>query len=111
MTLAASCCALSALGTALGCAEVEEEALVAAPAAPAVGEGEEEDERDEGDERRPPALWATHCGPPGALLTTVTGHYFPYDHLPGGYMLVPLGPAGATKAKVTDFTKAPITLR
>jgi hypothetical protein len=35
----------------------------------------------------------TYVGADGATLQTATGHYYPYDELPGGYMLVPEGPA------------------
>jgi hypothetical protein len=33
--------------------------------------------------------------------STVTGAYYAYDHLPGGYMLVPELPAGATNVRIT----------
>ncbi len=36
---------------------------------------------------------------------TVTGHYYPYDHIPGGYLLVP-EPAHWTSVIVPDFGKS-----
>ena len=38
---------------------------------------------------------------------TATGYYFPYDHIPGGYVLVP-EPAGFTSIGVADFSKTAI---
>lgn len=39
---------------------------------------------------------------------TVTGFYYPYDHLPGGYILAP-EPAHFTSVRVTDFSKLSVT--
>ncbi|MEO7092200.1 MAG: M66 family metalloprotease, partial [Polyangiales bacterium] len=36
----------------------------------------------------------------GAPLATAVGHFYPYDHLPGGMLLVPQGPAGFTSLRV-----------
>lgn len=39
----------------------------------------------------------------GAALGTATGHYYPYDDLPGGYMLVPEAPAAARALTVASM--------
>jgi hypothetical protein len=43
------------------------------------------------------------------VTKTVTGYYFPYDHVSGGYILAP-EPAHFTSVLVPDFTKAPLKL-
>ncbi len=39
---------------------------------------------------------------------TVTGYYYPYDHVPGGYILAP-EPAHFTSLRVTEYSKAWVT--
>jgi hypothetical protein len=39
-------------------------------------------------------------GADGAVVATGTAHVYTYDHLPGGYALVPEGPSGASRAEI-----------
>jgi len=47
----------------------------------------------------------------GTVLETATGAYYPYDDMPGGYMLVPEGPATAVSVAVTGMATAGIESR
>jgi hypothetical protein len=40
----------------------------------------------------------------GKTIKSVTGSYYSYDHLGGGYMLVPVGPPQAVRAIAPDFS-------
>jgi len=39
----------------------------------------------------------------GSVVQTATGHYYPYDDLPGGYMLVPEIPSNVRSISVVDL--------
>jgi hypothetical protein len=41
--------------------------------------------------------------PDGTVVARATGHYYAYDHLPGGYVLVPEGPAVATHVAIAGL--------
>jgi len=44
-----------------------------------------------------------YMGADGSVIDTATGHFYPYDDLPGGYMLVPEGPLTATGIAVSGL--------
>ena len=51
----------------------------------------------------------SYLAPNGTTLLTATGHYYAYDHLPGGYLLVPEGPPAFSKLSVTGLNARPLT--
>jgi len=42
----------------------------------------------------------------GKTLATTTGHFYPYDHLPGGFLLVPEAPKGSTAMTVKGLVSS-----
>ncbi|MBI2392448.1 MAG: hypothetical protein HYV09_22880 [Deltaproteobacteria bacterium] len=47
----------------------------------------------------------------GTVLESATGHYYPYDDLAGGYMLVPEAPIGAASVAVGGFAASGVEIR
>ena len=45
----------------------------------------------------------------GHTIKSVTGSYYAYDHIGGGYMLVPVGPATAVRAVAPDFSSIAVS--
>jgi hypothetical protein len=47
----------------------------------------------------------------GAPVSTATAHYYKYDHLPGGFLIVPEGPSQFARMSVKTLgTRATTTL-
>ncbi len=46
----------------------------------------------------------------GATTVTQAGHYFKYDHLPGGYVIAPTAPVGALRVSVPSLSAIRIAL-
>jgi hypothetical protein len=44
---------------------------------------------------------ATYLAADGTPIATETAHFYAYDHLPGGFMLIPEGPASAARVSVS----------
>lgn len=51
----------------------------------------------------------SYLGSDGQTLETRKGYYYAYDHLPGGYMLVPLGPSNFAKLQVENVGLGSVT--
>jgi hypothetical protein len=49
----------------------------------------------------------TFYGADGSIVGTGVAHYFRYDHLAGGYLLVPEGPAGAVRVAIPQMIQIP----
>ncbi len=45
----------------------------------------------------------------GAPVSTATAHYYKYDHLPGGFLIVPEGPSQFARMSVKTLNARPIT--
>ncbi len=51
----------------------------------------------------------SYLGSDGHTLEKSKGYYYGYDHIPGGYLLIPLGPSNATKLMVENVGLANVT--
>ncbi|HSO37377.1 MAG TPA: hypothetical protein VLT33_32855, partial [Labilithrix sp.] len=49
---------------------------------------------------------ATFVSASGRTLGTQTAHFFPYDHLPGGVLVMPAAPQGATAQASAQLQKS-----
>lgn len=45
----------------------------------------------------------------GTVLATATGHYYKYDHLPGGFMMIPEGPSNYATLSVSGLSARALT--
>jgi hypothetical protein len=51
----------------------------------------------------------TYAAIDGSVLATATGHYYKYDHLPGGFMMIPEGPVNYATLSVQGLAARALT--
>ncbi|MEO6419735.1 MAG: M66 family metalloprotease [Polyangiaceae bacterium] len=51
----------------------------------------------------------TYAAVDGTVLATATGHYYKYDHLPGGFMMIPEGPVNYATLSVQGLPARALT--